>query len=261
MLEKELEVALKTIRSVRQIILDVYNSKDLGVEIKSDNSPVTKADKRADEIIRQMLHEAFPTYGMLTEESTDNKDRLNKEYVWIIDPLDGTKEFVAHTGEFTVNIGLAKNHLPVLGVILVPVTGEIYYGVEGKGSFYLKDENSLPIKIHCNNKTDDLTVLTSRFHHNEKEDELINKHSDVIKHRFAVGATLKGCYIASGKYELSYRCSSGTKEWDTCAMQAVIEQAGGHLLKFDKSRVLYNREDVYNHDGYILINKLDNFLI
>ena len=261
MLNKELEVALDAVKKASKIIMEVYTSSDLGVEIKEDNSPVTKADKAADKIIRGLLSSAFPEYGLLTEESLDDKTRLNKDYVWIVDPIDGTKEYVAHSGEFTVNIGLAYKHECVLGVIMIPVTGEIYYAVKGMGSFYLKDKDAKPVQIHCNDKIKDVTTLVSRFHSNETEQSMIKKHSDIIKHQKVVGATIKGCYIAHGYAEMSYRFSSNTKEWDTCAMQAIVEQAGGYILKFDGNPIVYNREDVYNRDGYIIVNRKENFLL
>ena len=261
MFERELEVAIEAVNSVRELILDIYNSSDFGVEIKEDNSPVTRADKAADKKIREILSSAFPLYSLLTEESVDDKTRLNNDYVWIVDPIDGTKDFVAKNGEFSVNIGLSYKHKAVLGVILIPVTGEIYYGVENQGAYYLKDKDSKPVRIHCNNKTSDVTTLVSNFHSNQTEMDMIKKHSDVIKHQRKVGATIKGCLIAKGEAEMSYRFSSNTKEWDTCAMQALVEQAGGFILKFDGTPICYNREDVYNRDGYIICNTKENFLL
>ena len=261
MLNKELSVSLKAVIEASKVIMEVYNSSDIGVEIKEDNSPVTKADKAADKLIRSFLMAAFPDYGLLTEESVDDKSRLNKDFVFIVDPVDGTKEFVAHSDEFTINIGLAYKHKPVMGVIMIPVSGEIYYAVENEGSFYLKDKDAKPVRIHCNDKLDDLTTLVSRFHSNQTEQDMIKKHSDKIKHQKVVGATIKGCEIASGRAEMSYRFSSNTKEWDTCAMQAIVEQAGGFILKFDGTPIVYNREDVYNHDGYIICNRKENFLL
>ena len=261
MFERELEVALLAVNSVRELILDVYNSDNFGVEIKEDNSPVTKADKAADKKIREILSGAFPLYSLLTEESVDDKTRLKNDYVWIVDPIDGTKDFVAKNGEFSVNIGLSYKHKAVLGVILIPVSGEIYFAVEGKGSFYQMNESSKPIQIHVNDKIDDLTAFLSNFHLNEIERAMIEKHSDVIKHQRRVGSTIKGCLIAKGEGEYHYRFSSNTKEWDTCAMQAIVEEAGGYILKFNGERILYNREDVYNRDGYIICNRKENFLI
>lgn len=261
MYNHELDVALKAAIKASIAIMEVYNSNDIGVEIKSDNSPVTKADKAADVIIRHELGSAFPLYGMLTEESTDDKSRLLNDYVWIVDPVDGTKDFVAHNGEFTINIALAYKHVAVLGVILIPVTGEIYYAIQNEGAFYLKDKDAKPIRIHCNDKVSDVTTLVSRFHSNEIEQNMIKKHSDVIKHQKTVGATIKGCIIARGLAEMSYRFSSNTKEWDTAAMQVIVEEAGGYILKFDGQPIRYNREDVYNRDGYVIVNKKENFLL
>ena len=261
MYEQELKVALNTVNSVRELILDIYNSADLGVEIKEDNSPVTKADKAADKKIREILSTAFPLYSLLTEESVDDKSRLENDYVWIVDPIDGTKDFVAKNDQFTVNIGLSYKHKAVLGVILIPVTGEIYYAVEGLGAYYLKDKNATPERIRCNNKVSDVTTLVSNFHSNQTEMDMIKKHSDIIKHQRKMGATLKGCAIARGDAEMSYRFSSNTKEWDTCAIQIIVEEAGGYLLKFDGTPIKYNREDVYNKDGYIICNRKENFLL
>ena len=260
MWEKELQAAIEAGLKARVKIMEIYN-KGFDVEIKEDDSPVTIADKTADKIIREHLHNAFPAHAFLTEESEDNEERLNNDYVWIVDPIDGTKDFVAKNGEFSVNIGLSYKHKAVLGVILIPVTGEIYYGVEGMGSFYLKNKDAKPVKIHVNDKTKDLTTLTSNFHHNQNEIDVLNKHSDVITKQVHVGATIKGCWIACGKAEHHYRYSSNTKEWDTCAMQVIVEQAGGYLLKFDGTPIRYNREDVYNRDGYIICNRLENFLL
>lgn len=261
MYERELKVALEAVNSVRELILDIYYSNNLGVKIKDDNSPVTKADMASDKKIREILSKEFPNYALLTEESVDNKKRLENDFVWIVDPVDGTKEFVDHDDEFAVNIGLSYKHKAVLGVVLVPVTGEIFYGVEGLGSFYMKDKNSKPVQIHCNDKTKDITILVSKYHTNELEKAMINRHKDVIKKIVSLGATLKGCAIAKGDAELSCRFTSNTKEWDTCAMQAIVEQAGGFVLKFDGTPICYNREDVYNRDGYIICNSMKNFLL
>lgn len=259
MFEKELQVALEAAKKTIPTILEIYNSNELGVEIKEDNSPVTKADKAADKIIREYLHEHFPSYALLTEESVDDKSRLDNDYVWIVDPIDGTKEFVAHSGEFTVNVGLVYKHETVLGVIIIPVTGEIYYASKGHGAFYQKDGKTL--KIHCNSRINDITTLVSRFHSNADEQAMIKKHSNRIKHQKVVGASIKGCIIAKGDAEMSYRFSSNTKEWDTCAMQAIVEEAGGLILKFDGTPIRYNREDVYNRGGYVICNCKENFLI
>ena len=126
MWEKELQAAIEAGLKARIKIMEIYN-KGFDVEIKEDDSPVTIADKTADKIIREHLHNAFPAHAFLTEESEDNEERLSNDYVWIVDPVDGTKDFVAKDGGFTTNIALAYKHELVVGVVVVPVTGEIYF--------------------------------------------------------------------------------------------------------------------------------------
>lgn len=257
MWEKELESALKAGLLAKDVILEIYHQK-FDVEIKDDNSPVTLADKRADKIIRDSLHRDFPKAAFLTEESVDDKKRLLNDFVWIVDPVDGTKDFVDRDDQFTTNIALAYKHELVVGVIIIPATGDIYYATKGGGSYHLK--NGKKTRIHVNDKLECLTVLTSKFHVNEKELCTIKKHCDKIIRRDTVGSSIKQCYIAEGKAEISYRYSSGTKEWDTAASQIIVEEAGGLFLKPDGSKITYNREDVYNREGYIVVNRKENLL-
>ena len=259
MWEKELEAAIFAGQEARKVIMEIY-MKGFDVEIKEDNSPVTIADKSADVIIRKILHEKFPSHAFLTEESEDNKERLSNDYVWIVDPVDGTKDFVARDGGFTTNIALAYKHELVVGVVVVPVTGEVYYASKGNGSFYM-DKDGNKEKIHVNDKLEDLTVLRSVFHFNEKEAEIIARHSDKIKHVEKFGSSLKPCRIAHGKAEITYRMSAGTKEWDTGACQIIVEEAGGLFVEPDGGKITYNRKDVYNRKGYIVVNRKENILL
>ena len=259
MWENELKVAIDAGLKAKEKILEIYHQK-FEVEIKEDNSPVTLADKTADRIIREVIHEAFPLHAFLTEESEDSLSRLKNDYVWIVDPVDGTKDFVAHDDGFTTNIALAYKHELVVGVVVIPATGEIYYASKDNGAFYLAPGKE-PEKIHVNEKTEDLTVLCSVFHLNDKELALIEKHKDKIKHVEKVGSSIKACWIAHGKAEITYRMSSGTKEWDTGACQIIVEEAGGLFREPDGSKITYNREDVYNRKGYVVTNRKENFLL
>ena len=258
MWEKELKEAVSAGLKAKEKILEIYNA-GFEVEIKEDNSPVTLADKKADKIIREHLHGAFPNHAFLTEESEDDKSRLDNDYVWIVDPVDGTKDFVARDGGFTTNIALAYKHEIVVGVVIVPVTGDIYFATKDGGAFH--QINGVCQKIHVNDKLEDLTVLTSVFHFNEKEQALIDKHSNKIKHVEKFGSSIKPCRIASGLAEITYRISGGTKEWDTAAFQIIVEEAGGFVLEPDGNRIFYNREDVYNRKGYIVVNRKENILL
>ncbi len=250
---------IESIKKARTRILEVYNTP-FDVEIKDDNSPVTKADKEADEIIRKHLSEKFPKVSFLTEESVDDKKRLLNDYVFIVDPVDGTKDFVSRNGEFTTNIALCENHEIVVGVVSIPVTGEIYYAVKNVGAYYLKDDNSKPIRIHVSDKLDDLKMYISRFHATEYEKELAKNSSkiSIVEER---GSSIKACFIAHGLGDLHCRLSAGTKEWDTAAIQIIVEEAGGIFVKPDGTRYKYNREDVYNREGYIIVNRKENIIL
>lgn len=259
MWEKELEAALEAGKKASVKIMEFYNH-GFDVEIKEDNSPVTIADKTADKIIREYLHEKFPAHAFLTEESEDSDARLSNDYVWIVDPVDGTKDFVAKDGGFTTNIALAYKHELVVGVVVAPATGDIYFASKGNGAFHIFPDGRT-VKIHVNDKIDDLTCLCSVFHTNEKELALIEKHSDKIKHVMKFGSSLKPCRIAEGLAEITYRMSAGTKEWDTGACQIIVEEAGGLFVEPDGGRITYNRKDVYNRKGYIVVNRKENILL
>lgn len=259
MFEKELEFALKAGKEAQKVIMEYYN-QGFHVEIKSDDSPVTEADKQADILIREILSKEFPNYSFLTEESEDDKTRLNNDYVWIVDPVDGTKDFVHKDGQFTTNIALSYKHEVVLGVVVVPAKNVIYYATKGQGAYKI-DDKGLINKIHVNDKVENLTCLKSVFHSNELEENTIKKYSNKITKVEKAGSSLKACLISEGKAEISYRMSNWTKEWDTAAFQIIVEEAGGLVLKFDKSKIYYNREDVYNRGGYLIINRIENFLI
>ena len=258
MWEEQLNAAIEAGVAAIEGILKIYNT-DFDVEIKDDNSPVTLADKNADKVIREYLHKRYPDYAFLTEESTDDLSRLNNDFVWIVDPVDGTKDFVARDGGFTTNIALAYKHEAVVGVVVVPLTGEIYFAAKGMGAFYRKDGITKP--IHVNDKLDNLTVYKSVFHSKPEEDAVIAKHADKITKQEKWGSALKPCRIAQGLGEISYRLSDGTKEWDTAASQVIVEQAGGIYLDTNRKRMMYNREDVHNRDGYVICNRIENFLL
>lgn len=259
MWEKELKAAIEAGLLAKEKILEIYE-KDFDVEIKSDDSPVTIADKTADMIIKKHLSNIFKDHAFLTEESDDDLSRLDNDYVWIIDPVDGTKDFVAKDGGFTTNIALSYKHEVVVGVVVIPTKDEVYFATKDGGAFYQKGNGKIE-KIHVNDKLEDLTCLTSVFHFNETEAELIKKHSDKIKHIQKAGSSLKPCRIAHGLAEISYRITPNTKEWDTAASQIIVEEAGGIFVEPNGNRIMYNRKDVYNRNGYIIANRKENILL
>ena len=259
MYEKELRAAIDAALTASKAILEIY-ATDFQVEIKDDDSPVTAADKASDQIIRDILQKAFPRAGFLTEEGKDDKKRLKKDYVWIVDPLDGTSDFVDRSGQFSINIALSYRGDLVLGVIYLPTVDLLYYAVKGEGA-YRKDKTGKISLLRVNDKKDKLTVLVSRSHFNAQEKAMIKKHSDRIAYEAAMGASAKFCAIAEGQAELSYRLSAGTKEWDVAPGDLIVREAGGVVLQTDMTPFTYNREDVYNRKGYVIANCLENVIL
>ena len=258
MYEKDLEAMIEVALHAQKVIMEIYNT-NFEVEIKSDDSPVTQADKLADELIRKELGARFPEYGFLTEESQDTKERLTKEYIFIVDPVDGTKEFVSHNGEFCTNIGLCHNHEIVAGVINLPAQNRLYYGSKGNGAFRL--ENGERTRLHVSDRKENLRCALSRSFLQPEEVALLDRNENHLESRFKIGAAMKFCMIAEGTADISIRLSSGTKEWDTAAGDIILSEAGGCMVKLDGTRWTYNRENVHNVGGYELLNSIDNLLL
>jgi 3'(2'), 5'-bisphosphate nucleotidase len=239
--------------------MEIYQTDfDKTIEYKSDNSPLTIADKSANEIIVSMLKDRFPDVAILSEESKQDETRLQNDLCFIVDPLDGTKEFIKKNGEFTINIALAYRHRAVMGVIYVPVKKLLYYAAEGHGAY--KEENGIVTQISVTNKTDSLTLVGSKSHGSEKLKKLIKEKKHLIKEIISAGSSLKGTMVAEGTADVYYRyalCS----EWDTAAMQCIVEQAGGIFRQMDGSEMTYNRKNNLNEKGFYAINVKENLWV
>lgn len=251
-----LEIMKEAAVKAGEEILVIYNSEhELDVRYKEGEMPLTIADQLANDIIVERLGMEFPECAILSEESRDNKDRLKNDYCFIVDPLDGTKEFVKHNGQFTVNIALSYKHKSIIGVIYVPVTGELFFALEGKGAYYEKDHKTISIAVSSRKR--EIRAVMSSSHGCEQMDRLIEKYN--IKDCISIGSSLKGCLIAKGEAEVYYRFNP-TMEWDTAAMQCIVEEAGAEFRQMDGSVMLYNRENSVNSKGFYIINCKDNKL-
>ena len=235
-------------------ILNIYNDKSLSKEVehKSDNSPLTLADKASNKLIVKALKEYFPEIPILSEEekSIEYKERKNWTKFWLVDPLDGTKEFIKRNGEFTVNIALIENDFPTFGIIYAPVLYKLYIGdVSGKDAFMI-DEDHQEIQLKVNNRLKNRIAVGSRSHSSEEEANLLNRY-DVVE-TISVGSSLKFCMIAEGKADIYYR-HGPTMEWDTGAGQAIVEAAGGKVENMEtKNRFNYNKENLLNGSFLVL---------
>jgi len=260
MLKGFLEDAYQAALLASKEILSIYQT-NFTFENKLDHSPVTLADQKADEIIRQFLQAKYPSFGFLTEESSDDLSRLKKDYVWVIDPIDGTKDFIAKNDEFTINIALVHQQKVIVGLVHIPAKEDTYYAIKGEGSFHRYQGQDL--RIFVNQKVNQLTVLTSRFHLQPIEKEVIQKYQSQGKFTKieTYGSAIKACRIAEGLAEVSYRLSPGTKEWDTAASDLIVTEAGGFFVKPNQEIYTYNRKNVRNLDGYIILNRLENLYL
>ncbi len=260
MWKKELDISIDLAIEAGKAIMEVYEKSEntLEVEFKSDNSPLTEADRKSNSIIVKTLREKFPGYAILSEEEKDDKKRLENRLCFVIDPLDGTKEFIKRNGQFTVNIALANDHVSEMGVIYVPATGELYYASKGDGAFYKKEGGEAErISVSANKDISGLKVVMSSSHGCSEMDELIRKYS--LKNFVKMGSSLKGCLVACGKADVYFR-HNPTMEWDTAAMQCIVEEAGGIFRQMDDSLMRYNRENSLNEKGFYAINCKENRL-
>ncbi len=244
-----LEGAIKIAQVAAEAILQVYYHEAFQVQIKSDASPLTIADERANDIICKMLMELTPDIPIISEENIEieYQERRHFKYFWSVDPLDGTKEFVKRNGEFTVNIALLENNIPILGVIAVPVQQSVYYAVKNKGSYCMK--NGVVQKIICSifRLTDTgLRIPISRSYISKETNELIAAYNQPVLS--PTGSALKFMYLAEGHLDIYPRVGT-TMEWDTAAAQIIMEEAGGQLLDLQTRQPLcYNKVSLKNPD-------------
>jgi len=231
-------------------IMKIYDTDDFAITDKSDNSPLTKADKAGNAVIVAALKEQYPDIPIISEENKmiDYSERKNWKYFWLVDPLDGTKEFIKKNGEFTVNIALIRDGKPVMGVVGIPAQGIMYYAVEGKGSFKI-DANGKETKLAVPDARDnEISLIGSRSHPSPEFDaylkEMESKYATV--HFVPAGSSLKFCLVAEGKADVYPRLGP-TMEWDTAAGHAVVLEAGARVKIYGQENDLqYNKENLLN---------------
>ena len=246
--QNRLAIAKKAAYLAGSEIIRIYeNSFEHIVEMKEDNSPLTIADKTSNDVIIRMLRDEFPDISILSEENTSDTTRFNNDWCWIIDPLDGTKEFLKKSGEFTVNIALSYKGRAIIGVIYLPVLEVLYYAAEGIGAY--KEEKGQAQKICVSDKTDELILVGSKSHSTSRLKSLISEKEDLIAETISAGSSLKGVMVAEGAADVYYRFGN-TCEWDTAAMQCIVEQAGGVFRQLDGSEMTYNRRNSLNEKVY-----------
>jgi 3'(2'), 5'-bisphosphate nucleotidase len=234
-------------------ILEVYQT-DFNVFSKTDSSPLTLADQMAEHIIHDGLRK-ISSWAILSEEAplSSFEERKTWDYYWLVDPLDGTKEFIKKNGEFTVNIALIENHSPVLGVVHQPTTQKTYFAAHRIGAY--KQEKNLPSKSISTRllQPEEICMVGSRSHITDDLKKFVACLGSDIKMK-SIGSSLKICLIAEGQADLYPRLGL-TSEWDTAAAQCILEEAGGHLTDLRLSPLRYNIKESLLNPYFIAFNQ------
>ena len=252
-LDQCLETALEAAKKADQVIMEIYQS-DFEVEFKEDESPITIADQRAHQAIVDHLQplgiRVISEEGVV--EPSEDQNKSNKHF-WLVDPLDGTKEFINKNGEFTVNIALVQNNCPILGVVSAPALNTQYYAVKDQGAFKMQEGQAK--QIHCSNVADvkQATLAVSRSHLKPEDEAFIEKNG--IVNTKPLGSALKYCQIAEGSVDLSIRYSP-LMEWDIAASDIIMHEAGSQLMdlkgnefSYQASNDILNRGVFAGHDN------------
>lgn len=265
MFETELQAAISLARAAGQIILEHYALEIIAEEkfgLDNSSEPVTAADRAASRIIVDGLKAKFPNDGILSEEEVDLPDtRLARQRVWIIDPIDGTWGFIKKDGDFAVQIGLAVDGEPMLGVVFVPVSDILYFASKGAGAFSVMSGGE-PRRLLVSKKTEfgEMIIATSRNHRNPRI-SLINERFGFLTEVQRGSIGIKVGLIVEKACDLYINLSSRSKFWDTCGPQAILEEAGGTLTDLFGDRIKYDIGDVQNYNGIVASSEAAHILI
>lgn len=251
-MEKELEVARRLAREAGAILMEFYRGKT-EVQWKGHDDPVTAADKAANEMLVRELHKHFPNDAILSEELPDDRVRLNHDRVWMVDPMDGTKQFIERLDEFAVMIGLAVAGEAKLGVVYNPATDKMYYAAPGMGAFLEEKWTTKRLRVSAVTDLKQTVAAMSRSHHSPIVDRIREQLGSTQTIRSgSVG--LKMGLIAEGHAHIYLHTGSKTNQWDTCGPEAILREAGGEVTDNHGEPLGYNVSEIRNQHGIIATN-------
>jgi len=247
----EVSLAIQAALESGKTVMNVYNQK-FSSTLKNDNEPRTEADIKSNQIIQKIISDSG--HPILSEESEDDKKRLDSKKIWIIDPLDGTSDFIKKTGEFTIMISLVEDHIPILGVIYWPTEKKLYLAQKGQGAF--KSDNGAWSKLSVSkiSELENCRAVGSRYHISEIEQNLIKRLN--ISQFTSKGSSLKVAEVSSGNAELYFTTTNKIKQWDTCASYCLITEAGGKMTDMLGNDLKYNTERLNHENGLLVSNGL-----
>ena len=253
-----IKLAFQATLNAGAAILEVYGMKDQEITIKADHSPLTLADRRADTVIKEILGATH--IPVFTEESSDVSYDIRKAWdqYWLVDPLDGTKEFIHHNDEFTVNIALIKGDIPVFGIIYIPVYKQIYFALKGRGAYRINDVRASDLRGSDSKelikqatrlpdkKPSGIRIAVSRSHMSPETESYVREKLGSQPYKMiSAGSSLKFCRVAEGEADLYPRLGP-TMEWDIAAGVIIVTESGGTVRQYNGEPLLFNREDLLN---------------
>jgi len=250
-----LELAKEVAIEAGKAVLEVYENRDFDAYQKDDDSPVTSADYLANDIINKRLSEATPDIPILSEENKHASldERKHWTRYWLIDPIDGTQEFIARSGDFAVNIALIENNEPTIGVIFWPPGQSIYYAQKGKGAFKSTPEGDKPISVRKLTDPKSSVVMIAISRRQSREKVLNRMCAKRIYNMLPLGScSLKACFIAEGKADVFMRIGI-TGEWDTGASQCIVSEAGGSITTANFEPLTYNKRHSLENPDFVVM--------
>lgn len=243
------KLAVNAVIEAGRTVMNIYRQGYVS-KLKNDSEPITEADISSNEIIKKILSPLG--YMILSEESVDDKNRLKQRKIWVVDPLDGTSDFVNKTGEFTIMVSFVEDQKPILGVIFSPNYNELFVSQKDQGAYHLKEGRWFKIKVNDVSDLRKCRAVRSRFHASQKEVEVLEKIG-VLKFS-PRGSSLKVIDICLGKAELYLTTTNKMKQWDTCASCSIVTEAGGKMTDLFGNELFYNENSLNHQNGLLVTN-------
>jgi len=247
----ETKLAIHAAIEAGKEVMAVYN-KEFSSTVKNDNSPLTEADIKSNNIIQKII--SIFGYPILSEESTDDKKRLDFQKIWIVDPLDGTTDFIKKTGEFTIMISLLEGKKPILGIIYWPTEDKLFLAQKERGAYILDNDIWSKLSVSNISELSQCKVVGSRHHISDNEQKFL-KSMNIFKFT-SKGSSLKVVDVSSGFAELYFTTTNKIKQWDTCASYCIINEAGGKMTDMFGKDLEYNTEKLNHENGLLVSNGL-----
>ena len=246
----ETKIAVDAITLAGEAVMEIYK-QDFSISFKNDDEPITEADTKSNHIIENLISKT--QHPILSEERKDNKDlRINSQKVWIVDPLDGTSDFINKTDEFTIMIALVENHIPIMGIIFAPIQKTLLIAQKNQGAFQFLEGRWERLHVSETKDLNKCKSVGSRFHRNKQEEQFLKQLG--ITNFTTRGSSLKVVDICSGKADLYFTFTDKMKHWDTCASYSLITEAGGKMTDMLGMHLKYNTEKLNHQNGILVTN-------